>query len=563
MRTNLFFIKISLLLILLGGCNSIEQKTINPQQIVDPPMEFRSVSFQIEPDSSMMKRAADLGFNTMIVQTEGSTRKGLEQLRQLEDQKGYFQYAAQLGMKSGVWMREISDYDGDPDDLTIDNEEYWKSIEEKYTFYLTELLPEIDYLVFTLVESEKSIADSPILFRMVETVNNVCKKHGKTMILHSFVHDVNELETVKEKLDQMPDDIMVMTKYVEHDWRMRGPNHQLIGKTGNKKQIIELDAVGENFRLTYLANCYTDDYFERYMYWLENEADGINIRVSRHPQEGAWWEPLKFRHLVYAQPNEVIIWTLGYLAAGYSTDIDKPWKDFCEYYFNEQVATEMEKILRVQGEMVAEALNVLKEPFGNGRLQIPGEWTMNGEHCKCRETQAVVYEDEDDMLYRNPFHHKNSVHRWHPSFKFDYHQIRKGHPRIIKRASEQLMSQITISNYSLKQFYSLKEQIDPKVYEFYKFKLEENNWFLRVMNHVTLSWLKAAQIIYFPERDHNQLKEDINMHLENLKTLHLETDQKLLMNWYGKNINIARGEYIDIPEYIEMFTHYWQWDDKQ
>ncbi len=561
MRTIIVFFRIALLSTLFAGCNSEEQKTINPQQMVDPPMEFRSISFQIEPDSSMMKRAADLGFNTMIVHTEGSTRNRLEQLRQMEDEKGYFQYAAQLGMKSGVWMREISDYEGDFNDLTVDNQAYWQSIEEKYTFYLTELLPEIDYLVFTLVESKKPIADSPILFKMVETVNNVCKQHGKTMILRSFVHDVNELEAVKEKLDQMPDDIMVMTKNVEQDWRMRGPNHQLIGKTGNKKQIIEMDAVGEYFRLTYVANCYTDDYFERYQYWLANGADGIDIRVSRHPREGAWWEPLKFRHLVFAEPNEVILWTLGYLAAGFSTDIDKPWMDFCEYYFNQDVAAEMERILRVQGEMVAETMNVINEPFGNGRLQIPGEWTMNGEHCKCGETMAVAYPNEEDMLYRNPFHHKNSPHRWHPSLEEQYHQIRKGHPRIIELTTADIKTQTTISDYSLKSFYELKDQMDPKVYEFYKFKLEENNWYLRVMTDVTLAWLKASQMLYFPESDHNKLKAEINAHLENLQKLHQETDQKLQINWYGKKTDVTRGEYLDIPGYIRMFSQYWEWDD--
>ena len=90
-----------------------------------------------------------------------------------------------------------------------------------------------------------------------------------------------------------------------------------------------------------------------------------------------------------------------------------PWKYFCEHYFG----PEMEQILRPQGEISAEAFNLMEEPYGMARIHIPDEWTMNREHCKCGDTIAVKYPDEDDMLYRKPFHLKHSIHRWYPRFK--------------------------------------------------------------------------------------------------------------------------------------------------
>ncbi len=527
----------------------------NDKNSSQPPMAFRSVSFQITPDSNMIARAAQLGFNNMCIHTEGSTLAGLKRIRDIEEEKGYFEYAKSLGMTVAVWMREISDYKGDPADITIKNESFWNDIKKKYKFYFTEMVPEVDYIFFTVVESQINLADSDILVKMVKTVNDLCKEHGKKLILRTFIHDVSELQPIKESMEKMPDDIIIMTKNVEQDWRMRGPGHQLLGETGNKEQYVEICATNEYFRWTYVANCYTDNYFERYQRWIDKGISGIDIRVSRHPREGAWWDPMKFRHVVYAEPNEVLLWTLGYVASGKSGDIDEPWDDFCNFYFGEETAGTMENILRPQGEMIAEAQNVGVEPFGMRRIHIPGEWTMNGEHCKCGDTIAIAYDDDEDMLYRNPFHQKQNVHRWHPEYKKQYHKIRKGHPSVIKTKSAACEKQIAISDSLLNIYYTLEGNMDDKTYEYYRFKLEENNWYLKVMTHWILAWLKA---LYFEDADKDKLHDEIAAHFNALMELNKETDESLKMNWYGKNIDINRGEYLDIPGYIKMFSKYWQ-----
>jgi hypothetical protein len=554
----LFIIKI----LFLAGCHFQQQ---NPDA-KNSPMDFRSIAFHVEGDSGMIKRAAELGFNNVTLHNEGSTLRGLHRIREMEEKKGYLSWARSLGMTTAVWMREISDFDGDPSELTLDNEDYWQSIRDKYDHYFKDLVPEVDYIFFTVVESQLSLADSDLLVKMVETVNEKCREHGKTLILRTFVHEREEMDILSQKVQQLPDDVMLMIKNVEQDWRMRGPDHQLIGKIGDKKQIIEVDASNEYHRVTYLPNCYTDNYHKRFRYWQENGITGIEVRVSRSPRDGAWWEPLAFRHLIYGEPNEVVLWALGYLASGKSDSIDRPWKDFCQHYFGSGIAHEMEQILRPQGEISAEAFNVMEEPYGMARIHIPDEWTMNGEHCKCGDTIAVKYPDEDDMLYRNPFHMKHSVHRWHPLFKEQYHKIRRGHPDIVKAKSDSANYFIALSDSLLERFYKLENQMDVKTYNYYKFKLEENNWLLKVKTHWMLAWLKASQILYLedfqintsPEEHKEELTREIFEHLDQLKALEQETNQSLEMNWYGKNIKVQRGEYLDIHGFIDMFSRYWQ-----
>lgn len=214
------------------------------------------------------------------------------------------------------------------------------------------------------------------------------------------------------------------------------------------------------------------------------------------------------------------------------------------------------EILKPQGEILAEALNVEFAPFDCLRLKIPSEWTMNGQHCKCGETIATAYPDEEDMLYRNPFYHKLSPQVWHKDLLPRYHEIRKGSESVIKTKEESMQKMIALSDSLLSKYKKLENKLDDKTYAYYLFKLEENNWHLKVMNEWMLAWLKASNILYFDNND-KQMKEEVANHLESLKELNLQTKKELNINWYGKQINIKRGEYLDIPGYIEMFQKYW------
>jgi len=532
-------------------------RAINHTPPTDELMGYRSISFHKEPDSSLMKVAVEIGFNDICYQVEGNTLAKLREIRATEDEKGYMELAGELGMSVSIWMREISNYDRSWGPVTMENETFWVKTAEKYDYYFKDLIPEAEYIIFTVVESQVNIADQPeILDRMVRLVNDKCREYGKQLVLRTFVHLPHELDSLEQKIAGLPDDIIIMSKYVESDWNLRGPDHRMIGKTGKKKQFVELDITGEYFRVTYVPNCFTRNLQRRFNYWRDHGVDGISVRVSREPRPGAWWEPLKFAHNVYAEPNEVNLWALGYMALGKVDPVASAWHDFTHRYFNDSVAERMIAILEPQGEILAEALNTGTQPFGCGRLLIPGEWTMNGQHCACGDTLAVSYTDEEDMVYRNPYYHKYSPHIWHPELASAYHRIRTGDPEVISQKEAAASSMLSLADSLLTAFRQLQGKMDENTYDYYLFKLEENRWHLAVMTEWQLAWLKASNMLY-KGTENAEMQEEIDGHLDQLKELSKRLDERLRMQWYGKDIDLRRGEYLDIDGYIRMFRKYW------
>ncbi len=542
--------------ILISACN---QETGKKQPASNPEMPYRSVSFHIEPDSNTILRAAELGFNDICIQTEGDTEERLKQLRKAEENYGYMQLAKSKGMTVSVWIREISNYDKSWGEVSVENEVLWQKMKEKYDYFMTELIPEADNFVLTVVESQVNIADNtPVFQKVLEVILDRCKEHDKNLILRTFVHYPHEYDTLIANLSKIPDEVSIQTKYVPSDWNMRGPDNFLIGKVGNKNQYIEMDICGEYWRNTYLPNCWTENLHNRYQHWIENSCDGISVRVDRSPRKGAWWEPLHYYHKIYAHPQEVNLWLLGQLSTGKTNDPDDAWQDWANEYFNEDIADEIIEIFKPQGKIVAEAIHVETEPFGATRNKIPAEWTMNGQHCKCGDTLAVKYSNEEDMLYRNPFYHKYSPNVWNAELKPRYHMIRRGHEDVIAKKQSAYNEMVKTSINTINRFRQLKDKMNEKKYRFYLFKLEENLFHLQVMCEAEIAWLKASNNLYFRERNNEILQMEVESHLEHLESLHHKTNEELVIDWQGRHYEIKRGEYLDIPGFIELFNKYWQ-----
>jgi hypothetical protein len=150
-----------------------------------------------------------------------------------------------------------------------------------------------------------------------------------------------------------------------------------------------------------------------------------------------------------------------------------------------------------------------------------------------------------------------SPHVWHAELAPRYHMIRRGNEDVIKEKDKATRNIIKLSDSLLNEYKKLEDKIDPKTYKYYLFKLEENNWHLRVMREWHLVWLKAANMLYYPNQS-NYTPEDIENHFQRLLELNREKERKLTMQWHGKDIDIQRGEYLDIEGYIEMFEVYCQ-----
>jgi hypothetical protein len=127
----------------------------------------------------------------------------------------------------------------------------WEHLQEKYTRFLTETMPEVDGLVLTFAETDFHIyqdefvvsdhAPAERVARLANALNRVCRAQGKRLAIRDFVYRRHEVEQMARALELCDDDIAIMTKCVPHDWHPFYPVNPLLGRTGTKEQWMEFD----------------------------------------------------------------------------------------------------------------------------------------------------------------------------------------------------------------------------------------------------------------------------------------------------------------------------------
>lgn len=527
-------------------------------------MEYRSMSFhQGWPDLELVRLGAELGFNDICFQTEGGTVKPLFELRKRADEKGYFSLAKKLGMSISLWVHELEDYEEAWGPVSLDNKSLWAALRERYRLILTELLPEVDYLVLTVVETQIRMTDFILLQRLIETLHDQCSRYGKKLIFRTFVWHPDEEKNVAKALEKLPEDVIIMSKCVPQDWHMRSINDRLIGNVGERKQIVEVDIAGEYFRLDHVANCFTNLLEKQFAYWKEKKCQGISVRVDRG------WKPWEYQCTVLHQAQEVNLWALGYLSTGKPGGVDEAWMDYAFKYFGHEAAAVMIEVLRSTGDVIAEALCVEHETFGDTRQKIPAGTVMQGTSKKQdprypipfhEASTARVISDEDDYIWSNPFHSNWSVFRWDAEYFPEYRKIRMGDISIINNKEASYAHARFLADKSLEMLAKVKEILPDGAYPFYKFKLEENKFHLMAMCEAALAWLKASNMLYcyVSDRAQENLLWQVLDHLRNLSLLQEKYEEHMECWFQGKYHMLRRGEYIDINGFINEFKRYWQ-----
>lgn len=525
-------------------------------------MNYRSMSFhESHPNLELVKLGAKLGFNDVCFQTEGGTLLPLKELRKSADEKGYFKLAKELGMTISIWVHELEDYDKNWGQVTLENDLVWSKIAERYNYILTSLMPEIDYLVLTVVEAEIKLTDAVLLQKLVTTILLECRKNNKKLIFRSFVWNPSELLNVKKVIDNISEDVIIMTKNVPQDWHLRSIDDPLIGNVRNKTQYVELDIAGEYFRMDNVANCFTDILYRQYNSWIKKGCDGISVRVDRG------WHPEVYQNIVLNEAQEANLWFLGYI----STDCDpnKAWRDYAVSTFGEKCADVMIEALKQTGEVIAEGLCVERETFGDTRDKVPAINVMQAYEGNTNPRYAYddvkkggtarAYEDDEDKIWSNPFHYNWSLFRWDESFLQPYKKIRCGAPEVIKRKEQAYKAALLKADRSIELIASVKGDLPNGAYDFFNFKLEENKYHLIAMCEIELAWLKCERRLYTDSYEERQkLLSEIKMHIDNLKKLNDRKSEKLHCIWKDKEYYLNRGEYLDIPEFIKMFLNYWE-----
>lgn len=519
------------------------------------PMPYRSIGINgWRPlDIELVELSAELGFNDLQITFVGSHFDLYFDFRARAKEKGLFELGARYGMTASLWIREFYHQNcrwGLPE---VDNDRYWEGLYRRYAG-LADLYPEVDTFVLTLVESDKWVAacPPPVIARAANAIHDALRAAGKGLIVRTFTWHRELAMNVGQAIPEMDEEILISTKCVGNDWNYRQPHHPLIGNVAGRKQIVEMNLFGTWQREHYVANGLADEIARRFAYWTEGGAYGVFV-----PPDG---RTRQSRPIGNAQEGN--LWVIGRLAAG-ERDVDAIWRRFAAHRFGERAADAMAEALRPTGEVVSEALHVDREYFAHPGGRVPALRMMaEGGRAQPSSDEDAEWMPEDLEkfdLQRNPFAINFSTWRWDPSYIPTYHQIRKGAPQVIADKLEQVEGQLASARRSLAALEKAKGDLPLDGYEYSRFKLQENLFLLQVMTEMELAWLKASQLLYFEQTEaaKRARTREIEGHLAELERLNGRCTEGLRVRWQGIDYQMRRGEYLNIPGFIDEFQHYW------
>lgn len=518
------------------------------------PFRYRSISFGTPPrekvvrgnptgkvftgiklnlDPRFLELAAKLGFNDITIQTENVMKGKMEALRKWADNTETFKLAKELGMTISVWVHELQDHDKNLGELTLDNERFWKVISDRYRKILNEVLPDIDFLVLTTVESEISVTkDGEVLTKLVNLINEECRAAGKKLIFRTFIWYPEEAKAIHKALSDMNNDIIVQSKCVPQDWHLRGLHNPFIGEAGERQQYVEFDIAGEYNKVDYVACCFTDVIKKRLEYAAARGCTGVSVRVNRYDR------------IVWGQAQEANLWFIGYWASGKSFDEDEIWKAYATTTFGRKAAPSMIKALRPTGGVIAEAICVEREPFGYSRDYLPAWRGIEKYHIAPQG--------------HCPFDCLHSPHKWDESLRRTYEEIKMGDPEIIRRKTKKFAKGLISANKSLEIIESVKNNLSDEAYAFFRWKIQENRFCFVMLCNMELAWLKAIRRAYSNSgQEKDTLLKEIKVHVDNIEKIYAEEgDKSIILRWWGKKHNLRRGEYHDWMEWVKRFRRY-------
>ncbi|MGN6369558.1 MAG: hypothetical protein ACTHN5_14970 [Phycisphaerae bacterium] len=110
-------------------------------------------------------------------------------------------------------------------------------------FVLT--LHESDFKVFRNDDVISSVDRPERIYKVAMLLHDVLAKHHKQLILRNFFYEPMEMRYFREAIAKLPDDIIIMSKDMTHEFDPFYPYDPLHGDVGKKKQIIETDLGSE------------------------------------------------------------------------------------------------------------------------------------------------------------------------------------------------------------------------------------------------------------------------------------------------------------------------------
>lgn len=540
--------------------------------LISKRLSYRAASYHgahVEPGT--LEKAKKLGFNAIELQVEGDTIKGLEKLQHKENQTGLMKKIHGLGMKVAVWVHELSSYEaekyGSPE---IANQALWKLIAERYRYICSDLLPDADYLVLTVVETQYNITDGAILTKLVDVINREARQAGKQLIFRSFVWAPSELDGVVKALKNMSSDIWFHTKYVPQDWHFRSIDNPLIGQFPDHNEIVEYGIAGEYMRNRHLLSFVAPDIAVRQQKWLRKGIEGVSVRVNRFGDGDS--------NSAFDSFQECNLWALMPFTLGVECSVEERLHDYAEAKFGKDAAPVVAEALWNTGEVNMEALYVENMTFGDPRETIPADSTFElqatierlrnrwkqdikiPEGLDLKIAPVIPYDESEDFLHRNPFNKNYAPFLWDASYKPRYNKIRCGDPEVIKRKENSYRRARAMALESLDLIEGSNDLFEEdEAYRFLHWRLSENLWHLDAMCSCALAWLNATRTLYAnDEIEKAERWNEVEDWLKKIEKLDKQKEgETTKIRWNDRVRDLQRGSYLDLKSFLKKFTKLW------
>ncbi|UCG46954.1 MAG: hypothetical protein JSU94_15825 [Phycisphaerales bacterium] len=361
--------------------------------------------------SGALKKAREYDINTVIFSHEMIKEvsqlyrdsKRAEQLRQLAKEAHGF------GLRVWIWVHELEsdvpkEYISD-NAVQLDRPMFWNWLQDKYEWLFRDF-PEFNGIVLTFHETKYKIfrGDSvrsrlsmPDRFaRMINTIDNVCRRLKKDFVVRSFLYEPKELQWFAEGMEKVDPHVMLQSKCVPHDWQPYYPHNPMIGKFPDRKLIVEFDCSSEftgKGRIPYTC----PEYFEyRWRYDLSRPGVvGYNARVDHGGYDAIY------------TPNEINLYALCRLTRDAKVTSKQIWRDWLATRYGPEAAPFLEKALRPSFEIVNKSYFVLEFWITN-HSALPSYGYANG-HLSSRTIAKWKPEEPRYREMENRLNHPDPV----------------------------------------------------------------------------------------------------------------------------------------------------------
>ena len=364
MKKQKIIFQYSVLLVIFFTCTAIGKPLVEKRL-----WQFHTLNMDYV--LGVMKKAPDYGINTVVF-----SHDMIEQVTQLynTDDDGKLvlnQRAAQLrklaqdahdlGLMNYIWIHEIENVPKKflkEGKVQYDTDNFIKFLTNKYEKLFHDC-PEFDGILLTFHETKYKIFDnnqvdsklsmSDRFAQLVNTLDLVCARNKKDLIVRTFLYEPIELAWIQEGLRKVDSRVMIQSKCVPHDWQPFYPHNPAIGVFPNHKQIIEFDGSSEFTGRNYIP--YTcPEYFEyHWRYDLTQQGvSGYNIRLDHGGYDA------------FYTLNEINIYAMYRLTEDPDITSAKIWEEWTVKHYGKEAVPFIPNALKPSFECVNKALFVQK-----------------------------------------------------------------------------------------------------------------------------------------------------------------------------------------------------------